>query len=329
MKKFSIILPVKDGGAYVKECVNSILNQSISDFDLVILDNASADGTSEWIRSLRDSRIILHSSEKALVVEENWGRIRTIPKNQYMTLIGHDDILLPDYLAEMSDLIERYPNASLYQTHFNYIDGMGAVTRPCLPMDARQTSSEFVACQMCKTIDSTGTGYMMRSSDYDGLGGIPTDYPNLIFADYELWVKLISLGYKVTSPKQCFLYREHMSLSRQTNGELYFRAFVRYIDFISMLKGDSNIAYVISRYGKRFLLDYCESLSHRLLKTPRSERSINVSQLLKEFDTLAAKLCPSEDFIPEKRPKIRYARYFDKSALSRTLFKAYKAWLAS
>jgi glycosyltransferase involved in cell wall biosynthesis len=48
--KFSIILPVKNGGEYVKECVQSILAQSCPDFNLHILENCSTDGTAEWLQ---------------------------------------------------------------------------------------------------------------------------------------------------------------------------------------------------------------------------------------------------------------------------------------
>ena len=116
MPKFSIILPVKDGGTYVKECVNSILSQGYRDFTFHVLDNCSKDGTGKWIRSLNDERIIIYPSEKALSIEENWRRILSIQKNEFITLIGHDDILDPQYLEVMNELIRQHSSAGLYQT---------------------------------------------------------------------------------------------------------------------------------------------------------------------------------------------------------------------
>ncbi|MES1249586.1 MAG: glycosyltransferase family 2 protein, partial [Chitinophaga rupis] len=181
--KFSIILPVRNGGDYVKECVSSILQQTLEDFNCIVLDNCSTDGTSEWLRSLNDPRIVLVPSERSLTIEENWSRIKNVIRNEFMTMIGHDDLLHPHYLQEMNDLIARHPGATLYQTHYSYIDGSGSLVRHCLPMDEVQQVHEFLACQMARTIDSTGTGYMMRSADYDRVGGMPADFPNLIFAD--------------------------------------------------------------------------------------------------------------------------------------------------
>ena len=136
--KYSIILPVKDGGDYLKECVNSILNQTYPDFTLHVLDNFSTDGTNEWIRSLEDQRVKLYPSDKPLTIEENWSRIKNVEKNEFMTMIGHDDILHRHYLREMDHLIAAHPTASLYQTHYNYIDKDGKVSRNCLPLDEVQ-----------------------------------------------------------------------------------------------------------------------------------------------------------------------------------------------
>ena len=71
--KYSIILPVRNGGEYVKACVNTILSQTLQDFNLLVLDNCSTDGTSEWLTSLQNEKIILFPADKPLTIEENWG----------------------------------------------------------------------------------------------------------------------------------------------------------------------------------------------------------------------------------------------------------------
>src|SRR5687767_11338859 len=262
MHKFSIILPVKNGGSYVKECIESILNQSFRDFNLLILENCSTDGTAEYLQSLDDDRIVFYPASSPLTMESNWARITTIQKNEFITVIGHDDILHRNYLETMNLLIDHHPDASLYQTHFLYIDAAGAPVRPCQPMAEKLTASEFLAHQMTKTMDSMGTGYMMRSKDYDAAGGIPPTYPNLIFADYELWVRLTMRSYLAVSPEQCISYTLHENISKQTNGEAYMHAFGKYMLFLKQLKDkDSDVAAEINRHGKKMLLYFCESLS--------------------------------------------------------------------
>src|SRR5882672_11129565 len=165
--RFSIILPVRNGGHYVKECVASIQAQTLADFHLLILDNCSTDGTLQWLQSLGDSRIRIYPADRPLTIEENWGRITSIPKNEFITLIGHDDILDPHYLAVMDRLILQHPRASLYQAHFRYIDSKGETLKLCKPMDERQSPVEFLSFFLNGIIDTMGTGFMMRSADYD------------------------------------------------------------------------------------------------------------------------------------------------------------------
>jgi len=325
MRKFSIILPVKNGGSYVRECLSHILSQKLQDFNLIVLDNCSTDGTYEWIESLDDKRILLYGSEKPLSIEENWARVKDIPKNEFMTMIGHDDLISPDYLQEMNALINKHPVATLYQTHFNYIDAKGKFIRDCLPMAEVQYAHEFLAFQMKRAIDSTGTGYMMRSADFDALGGMPVQYPNLIFSDYELWINLMMQGYKATSQKKCFSYRIHKSVSRTTNGMAYQQAFSLYVEnLLKPMKKDALVKETISKYGKEFLLYYCESLSHRLLKTPVKERTITVSDFIKKCELFAARLIPGQELNALQVFRIRIAAQLDRSFLGRTLFRLYK-----
>jgi glycosyltransferase involved in cell wall biosynthesis len=323
--RFSIILPVRNGGTFVKECVNSILNQSCPDFNLIVLDNCSTDGTPEWIESINDKRIVVYPSAKSLTIEENWARIKGIPKNEFMTMIGHDDLLLPHYLQEMDDLINKHPKAGLYQSHFSFINEKSEEVRPCQPMDEVQTVYEFLACQFARTIESTGTGYLMRSVDFEAAGGMLASYPNLIFADFDLWVKMMDRGYKATSLKNCFSYRLHQSLSRTTNGMLYAQAFLNYLQFLNEYRrGRPLVQSVINRYGKSFILFYCESLSHRLLKTPFANRSWKVSDFIMKCEQIAADMVPGQDLQAGSVRRIELARQLDSVALGRGLFNLYK-----
>jgi len=318
-------LPVKNGGEYVKECVNSLLLQSYGNYNIIILDNCSTDGTGEWIKLLNSPKIIYYGADRDLTIEQNWARIKAVPKNEYMTMIGHDDLLHYSYLQQMDDLIEKHPAASLYQVHFDYIDENGKFIRDCLPMKEVQFAHEFLADQMKRQIDSTGTGYMMRSSDFDEMGGMPSDYPNLIFSDYQLWITLMLLGYKATSSKRCFSYRIHQSVSRITSGVAYQEAFFKYCAFLSDLAGkNSKVHEIIILCGRSFFYYYCEALSHRILKTPINERTIKVSDFIKACESTAKKLIPDQRFKPLCKFRIWVAKLLDQTSPGRKLFKIYR-----
>lgn len=325
MARYSIILPVKNGGNYVKDCVNSILAQTYTDFDLLVLDNNSTDGTLAWIQSISDQRIKVYPSATDLTMEENWGRIKNIPRNEFMTMIGHDDLLHSHYLKTMDDLIEKHPAASLYQSHFQYIGPTAEFLRFCLPMDEVQYGHEFLASHMMRIMDSMGTGYMMRTADYNQVSGMPVHYPNLIFADYELWVRLSCLNYKATTPEVCFSYRIHQNVSKTTNGEKYQQAFLHYVTFIKQfMKQNDAIRQVVRRYGNAMLLYYCEALSHRLLKSDLKTRKVRVADFIDQCKAAARDLGIEQSFKPDFVTRIWISRLIDQSFLTRFIFYMYK-----
>ena len=286
-----------------------------------MLDNLSTDGTLEWLRSLRDDRIVIHPSSKDLSIEENWARILQTPKNEFITLIGHDDRLNENYLQVMNDLIVQHPSAGIFQAHFQYIDSEGAFIRDCKPMTEKQSADQFLASYMTDAIDSTGTGYMMRAADYNAAGGINPQYENLLFADFVLWITLTAISYIATAAESTFQYRIHHSISRVTGGQEYQQAFEKFLQFLMNLSGKDNaIKAVIQKYGKQFLLSYCESLSHRILKTPRNKRHIVVRDYIEKCKYYARELIPGQTFHPERVFRIKIAAILDRYSLGRRLF---------
>ena len=69
-KKFTIILPVHNGGEYIHSCIESIMNQRYKDFDLAILENCSTDGTAEWLKKINDERIMIFPCQNCLTTPE-------------------------------------------------------------------------------------------------------------------------------------------------------------------------------------------------------------------------------------------------------------------
>jgi glycosyltransferase involved in cell wall biosynthesis len=325
MQKFSIILPVRNGGNYVKACVNSILSQTWPAFNLIVLDNASNDGTLEWLRSLTDERIIIYPSAESLSIESNWARITSVPKNEFMTCIGHDDILLPGYLEEMNTLIGQYPDAALYQAHFNFIDAQGAVLRPCKAVDEIQYPNDFLSDILSMRIDVNGTGFMVRSVDYDRIGGIPP-YPNLLFADFNLWLELCRRSYKVTSSKNCFSYRLHQSMTTTSPDDKFHQAFEVFVNYLYALKqADPAFNEVINRHAGSIIAFYCKSFSHRLLRTELTMRNnMTVNAWIKKCDGFADLLIDHNTFKPSGMATVRLARFIDSNAFTRHLFLLFK-----
>lgn len=257
MNKFSIFLPVHNGSEYIKQCINSILSQTYEHFNLEILENKSNDGTYEWLMDIVDPRIRIWPSDLFLNIEDNWNRILSLPKNEYMTIIGHDDILYPNYLETINTIIEDNPDANLYNTHFDLINEKNEIIRECFPINPIEKSEHYLALRMIFAEDSFGTGYMMRSGDYDKNGGIPL-YNKLLFADDALWIRIINEGYKYTSKYKCYAYRMHTSsISHTKETSDFYSSLNEYLFFLQNLK-KVNIFFkeIIDRNIENYIIHF-------------------------------------------------------------------------
>ncbi|PJF35662.1 MAG: hypothetical protein CUN49_09395 [Candidatus Thermofonsia Clade 1 bacterium] len=209
---FSIVIPTRNGERYLAAAIESVIAQRYPHWRLHILESGSTDGTRALVaRYLDDPRIVLHSTptdQPALDIIGNWSRILQLDLSEYLTILGHDDLLSADFLAEIVALIAAEPNASLWLTHFDLIDSQGVLIRPCKAMPARLDADAYLLGLHTRRFESYATGYVMRSADYKRLGGIPP-LRNLLYADLLLWYRLAKLSYLACSPRYAFSYRVH------------------------------------------------------------------------------------------------------------------------
>lgn len=259
MIRFSVFLPVRNGMPYIKECVESILNQSYPHFELIILDNASTDNTVEWVTSLDDSRIRLVKSERSLSIQESWGRIKHEPKQEFMTMIGHDDIFDVCFLEIINELILKYPDASLYQTGSRLINSQGKVIRSCQSVPDSETAAQYLRARFSFERDVFGTGYVMRSSDYDHLGGI-YDFEKLFFADDALWLSLTMKSWKAADQREAFSVRVHPKSESASLPSAWLSILLGLNHFIGFLnefiKEDKASERVYNELASSFMLAY-------------------------------------------------------------------------
>jgi glycosyltransferase involved in cell wall biosynthesis len=264
MTQFSVILPVRNGMPFVKECVASILAQTHRDFDLLVLDNESTDGTAEWIEGLRDERIRVQRSDRSLSITESWGRIKSLSsKREFMTMIGHDDLLDPKFLELIATLIARHPDAALYQTGSRLINSKGKTIRSTKPVPPRESAAQYLAARLTYQRDVFGTGYVMRSADYDRLGGIPP-FERLFFADDALWMLLLRQSYKASDPTETFSVRIHSQSESASVPSLwpsFLRGLCQFDEFMrDYVKANQESAEVYGRLGAGFYLRYMQNV---------------------------------------------------------------------
>ncbi len=324
MARFSIILPVLNGGNYIKGCIQSILSQTVSDFAVHVLDSGSTDGTVQWLSSLTDIRIQLYTSEVPLSIEENWNRIITIPRNEWMTIMGHDDLLHPNYLEEIARLINQHPDAGVIGTHFNFIDGYGNVRSKCLPVLPVMTAELFV--EKIIPSDIGVVSMVFRSKEYDKIGGFPA-FPNLLFSDFKFYIELVRLSYIVVSPEICLSYRIHSNNTTSSSDyEKYYESFDLYAGYLKELRGEIKYNTIIKKAAVKLLNSRYLEFANKVIYTPARQRVMirSITDLKRRFRIYARDLIDTERFDSITEFKIKFAEIIDATSPGRYLYLKFK-----
>ncbi len=118
MKKllFSILVPTYKA-KFLKECIDSVLSQTYTNFELIIVNDASPEDIDSIVSICSDDRLRYYKNKKnigAVDVVDNWNLCLSYAVGDYVICMGDDDKLLPDCLSVYSQLIEAYPGRSIY-----------------------------------------------------------------------------------------------------------------------------------------------------------------------------------------------------------------------
>lgn len=120
----SIGMPVFNGAEYIAGAIESIINQSIIDLELIVCDNASTDDTETICRRYAeaDARIHYYRNEQNIGAHPNYNRTYEFASGKYFKWAPHDDLLHPDFLMQCVSALEDASESVVSQSYLQYID---------------------------------------------------------------------------------------------------------------------------------------------------------------------------------------------------------------
>jgi len=124
--KVSVCIPAYNHEKYVAECIESVLNQSFQDFEIVITDDASTDSTVDIIRTYRDPRIRLFQHSRNLGPSVAANNNMREARGEYLAFLPSDDAFLPTKLERQVGFLDQNPSCALLFGLVNVIDEEGA-----------------------------------------------------------------------------------------------------------------------------------------------------------------------------------------------------------
>lgn len=126
MKKLATIaIPTYNREKYIKQSINSVLDQTYKNFELLILDNCSTDNTGKIVKNISDIRIRYLKNERNIGMINNWNKCVELAEGDYLIILGDDDKLYPEFLEHSLTAHQDNPKIGFSFTHCNKVDPDG------------------------------------------------------------------------------------------------------------------------------------------------------------------------------------------------------------
>lgn len=196
----SVLMPIYNCEDYIQEAVESILNQTYTNYELIIIDDASTDATVEIIKTYKDERINL------IVKPENTGYTNSlnnglkIAKGKYIARMDGDDISLPTRFEKQVAVLEANPNIVVCGSVFKIIGSNKLNTNP-------ETHEEIKMALLQDSAIGHPTSMLRKSTLEEN--NVEYDTSMQPAEDYDLWVRLLKYGELYNIQEPLFLYRVH------------------------------------------------------------------------------------------------------------------------
>ena len=219
-QKISVIMPVYNAEKYLKESIESILNQTFTDFGFLIVNDGSTDTSLEIIKSYDDKRIRIINNEENMGLTKSLNKAVKQAHGDYIARQDADDISLPNRLELQFEFLEKHPEVALLGTGVYVINENGDEIEKRImhpnPKKSLSKGNRFIHGSV-----------MFRKSVIDELGAYNETLK--YSQDYELWLR-ISKKYDVenlTAPLYKLRMHKGSILSRKVEEQQMYAVFAR------------------------------------------------------------------------------------------------------
>ena len=201
--ELSVLLPVYNGASYLREAIESILGQTYTDFELIVIDDGSTDDSLSVVREFADGRIRVFSQTN-MGLAASLNRAIGLAKGRYVARQDQDDLSLPERFEKQVRFLDEHPTAGMVGTWARILTGNAETDR------VHKHPSDNATLKFALMFDNpfVHSSMMIRKSVFDSVGLYTTDPSRQPPEDYELWSR-IARAYDVANiPEVLQIYRE-------------------------------------------------------------------------------------------------------------------------
>lgn len=191
--KITVLMTVYNGEKTLRRAIESILLQTFRDFEFLIINDCSADGTVDMVGSYNDDRIKLHTNEVNVGQTKSLNIGLGLVESEYIARMDADDYSMPERLEKQYSFIKKHPEYVVVGTDCLVVDEFGnkkSVSKGCVKQDD-------IILRMLYGSPINHVSVLMKSEVVRNLGGYNPEF--VISADFDLWSRLVRNGYKLTT----------------------------------------------------------------------------------------------------------------------------------
>ena len=203
--KISVIMSVYNGEDYLCEAIDSVVNQTFSDWELIVINDCSTDKTSEILEEYesKDSRIKVHTNEVNLRLPSSLNKALSLSKGKYIARMDADDICLPERFQKQYDFMEENSDVALSSCRFMTLKNGIVSSGGC----GGRNDVDSIKALLLVTNPLLHPGIIAKAEVIKELG---YDKNFTCTEDMELWTRFIMEGHKVKILSEyLMIYRLH------------------------------------------------------------------------------------------------------------------------
>jgi glycosyltransferase involved in cell wall biosynthesis len=206
----SVVLPVRNGGRFLAGAVASILAQTLTNFELIVVDDGSTDGSVAKLGELVDRRVtVVRQAPLGLVAALTNALAHA--RSDYVARMDADDVSEPRRLERQVELLDARPEVGMVATWVTVVDEKGVeLRREVLPL-----AHEDLARRLLLRNPFQHGSVVLRRKALEAAGGYRTDYG--ANEDYDLWRRLARVGELACVPEALYRYRVHAGTVTRTD----------------------------------------------------------------------------------------------------------------
>lgn len=202
----SVVVPAYNAGRYLRPAVDSILAQSYRDFELIVIDDGSTDGSMESISAIPDERLRIVRNPRNLGLVATRNRGIELARAPLMAILDSDDVARVDRLEKQVARFRDDPALALLGSCADIIDDDGRVIGA---IDPELYGHEEIKRQLLNRNRFVQSSVILRLDVVRAVGGYPQDYD--VAEDYALWLRLAETHHVANIPERLVQYRVHGS----------------------------------------------------------------------------------------------------------------------